>query len=65
MTEYIAKGINGASISVRFPLIAEALNIFINRISENAKAVRIAKFRPVPPLVFLQESDTPITVSIM
>ena len=62
---YITSGIIDANIGRRFPFMAKELNIFISKINEKANPIPNARFNPVPPLVFLQDRDTPIRVRII
>lgn len=53
------------TIGGRFPLIENTEVTFIIIIKAKAKVIPAAKCIPVPPLVFLDESETPIRVKIM
>lgn len=62
MNAYNTFGIHTATTGGTFPLTAKVEVIVWKRIYEKLSASPIPKCSPIPPLVFLDDRDKPITV---
>ena len=47
------------------PLIANILDMVVNSMYNALSAIPIPSWSPMPPLIFFDESDTPISIKIM
>ena len=48
-----------------FPLIANILDIVVNKIYMALNAKPIPNCNPIPPFIFFEDSDTPIIIRII
>ena len=55
-------GIQTAKNAGKFPNVAKTVVIFINSIKEKVIANPKARFKPMPPLTFRDDNDTPMRV---
>ena len=64
MTRNTMLGIHTATMGGIFPLMAKVAEMVWNTMYPKLKAMPIPRFSPMPPLTFLAESDTPMSVSM-